>query len=75
MAPKVAKSSEKTAKSVEDKPKRKNKNPYLDFCAVERENVKQNNPDLSMIDRSKVLGTMWKNLSDNDKAAYGYIPK
>ena len=80
MAPKVAKSSGKIAKSAEDKPKSaedkpKKKSPFFDFCAVERENVKQNNPDMSSKDRSKVLGTMWNNLSDNEKAAYGCVPK
>jgi len=73
MAPKVAKTSAQIVKGDGRKPK--GFNPYVEFCKTERENVKANNPTASLGEMSKILGTMWKNLGDNEKVNYGYKPK
>ena len=46
------------------------KSGYLFFCDEKRKEVQNKNPGKSMGDISKVLGSMWKELSDEDKVKY-----
>ena len=46
------------------------KSGYLFFCDEKRKEVQTKNPGKSMGDISKVLGSMWKELSDEDKVKY-----
>lgn len=55
---------------VEQDVKAKKKNPFIAYCSSHRGEVKEKNPDMKMTDISKQLGKMWKELSDEEKAAY-----
>ena len=46
------------------------KSGYLYFCDEKRKEVQNNNPGKNMGDISKVLGGMWKELSEEDKVKY-----
>ena len=43
---------------------------YFAFTADKREEVKRKNPDLKMTDHAKILGEMWRAMSDKDKKPY-----
>ena len=59
----------KKSKGSGDKPKR-GKNAYQLFCDAKRAEVKTANPEAKMGDLSKILGGMWKALSEEEKAGY-----
>jgi hypothetical protein len=46
------------------------KTSYIFFCLKKREEIKENNPDMSAKDIIKELGRLWRSLSDNDKETY-----
>ena len=48
----------------------KKKNPFIAFCSEHRSAVKESNPEMKMTDISKELGKKWKELSEEEKAAY-----
>jgi len=52
-----------------DKPK-KPLTAYMFFCNTKRSDVMGENPGMSIGDVSKILGKMWKELSDEDKQPY-----
>lgn len=45
-------------------------NNYMKFANAHREQVRAENPDMSMTEVSKELGKMWKALSDGQKASW-----
>ena len=49
---------------------KKPKSAYLFFCGEKRQEVQKKHPDKKMGDISKVLGAMWQDLSDEDRAPY-----
>jgi predicted GIY-YIG superfamily endonuclease len=61
----------KAAKAVKDPnaPKRPLSN-YMNFCNAKRAEVKAANPDAKMTDLSKILGTQWKALSEEQQTSY-----
>jgi len=46
------------------------KSAYLFFCDEKRKEVQNENPGKGMGDLSKILGNLWKSLSDDDKQKY-----
>jgi len=63
------KSSKKTVKGSKTGEK-KGKNGYLFFCDEHRQTVRDENPDEKLGGISKILGAMWKELSEDEKAPY-----
>ena len=70
---KDAKASSKKRKSV-SKSKKTNKKTrktspsgYMLYCQDTRQSVRDENPDLSMIEQTKILGANWNALSDTEK--------
>ncbi|KAJ2359749.1 Non-histone chromosomal protein 6, partial [Coemansia sp. RSA 2607] len=64
---------------VSRKPKRSKKDPnapkralsaYMFFSQAKRTTVKEQNPDASFGNIGKILGDMWKKMSDDDKKPY-----
>ena len=53
----------------ENAPK-KPKSGYMIYCQNVRTEIKQENPDKKMIEISKILGSTWKELSEEDKKPY-----
>lgn len=45
-------------------------NAFMLFSKAHREDVKRLNPGISVVDIAKVLGSMWRGLSDEEKAAW-----
>ena len=43
---------------------------YINFCSAKRAEVKGQNPDAKLGDMAKILGGLWKELSDDEKASY-----
>ena len=43
---------------------------FLKYSQSRRKNVKEENPDMSNTDVSRLLGEMWRNASDEEKAPY-----
>lgn len=41
---------------------------YINFCKENREKAKTKNPSASFGELGKMLGVMWSNLSDKEKA-------
>ena len=64
-----AKPKSKAKKAAPTKKKR-TLSPYMNFCRVQRETVKADNPEASFGDLSKLLGGMWKEMSDAQKEEY-----
>ena len=46
------------------------KNSYFFFCDEKRKEIQIANPGKSMGEISKILGSLWKELSDEDKQKY-----
>lgn len=44
--------------------------PYIRFCSEFRNEVKEANPDLKPTEVTKMLGAMWNELDDKEKAKY-----
>lgn len=40
------------------------------YCSSVREDVKSKNKDASITDLARIMGAMWKKLSDKDKTAW-----
>lgn len=53
----------------ENAPK-KAKTSYMYFCDEMRSKIRDENPEMKMIEVSKILGSRWKELSDDEKAVY-----
>ena len=49
---------------------RRPKNAYMFFCDEHRKSVQEKNSSKSMGEVAKILGGMWKKLSDKDKKKY-----
>ena len=49
---------------------KKAKSSYLFFCDEKRKEVQHQNPGKSMGDISKVLGSLWKELTEEEKQKY-----
>ena len=64
-------STKDTIKKAKDPnaPKR-GKSSYIFFCMDNRASVKADNPEMKAKDIIKELGTLWRNLSEEDKAPY-----
>jgi len=69
MAPK-AKSSTPKEKKVKVPGEKRAPSPFIVFCNEKRPEVKAKNPDASFGDMGKLLGALWKNLSESQKASY-----
>jgi len=52
-----------------DAPKRP-ANPYINFTNAKRAEVKAANPEAKIGDISKLIGVMWKALTDEQRASY-----
>jgi hypothetical protein len=54
-------------------------NGFMAFCNAKRKEVteqeKEKNPDIKPTEISKIIGAMWKNLSDEEKAEYNALAK
>jgi hypothetical protein len=55
-----------------EKPKKTKVNGYINFCTVNREKYKVDNPTLLPKDVTRKLGEGWKALSDEEKEKYKY---
>ena len=44
--------------------------PYILFCNDTRDNVNKENPNATFGETGKILGQMWTNLSETDRAEY-----
>lgn len=66
-----AKKVEKTTKNAkvekDEKPKRA-PSPYIVFCTEKRPEVKAANPEASFGELGKILGSLWKNIDEKEKA-------
>ena len=63
----------KSKAKLKQKTKKTKKNTissYINFCRVKRDAVKIDNPDASFGELSKILGGMWKQMSDTTKEEY-----
>ena len=49
---------------------KKPKSGYLFFCDDKRDSVQKKNPGKKMGDISKILGELWKNISDEERQKY-----
>lgn len=49
---------------------KKPKSAYLFFCDDKRPSVQKKNPGKKMGDISKILGDLWKNISDEERQKY-----
>lgn len=67
MAPKGSKADAKPGKEEKVKAKRA-PSPYILFCSEKRPEVKIKFPDASFGETGKILGQMWSQLSEKDKA-------
>ena len=67
MAPKGSKADAKPGKEEKVKAKRA-PSPYILFCSEKRPEVKTKFPDASFGETGKILGQMWSQLSEKDKA-------
>jgi hypothetical protein len=65
---KVGDKKEKKGKKIKDEnaPKRP-KNSYMFYCEKMRQTLKEENPDMNMIEITKLIGVEWKKLSDEEK--------
>lgn len=45
-------------------------NPFMNFSATIRSQVKAENPNMTVVDVSKEIGHRWQKLSDDEKAKY-----
>lgn len=52
---------------------KKPKSAYLFFCDDKRPSVAKKNPGKKMGDISKILGELWKNLSEDDRKKYNKL--
>tara|TARA_B110000285_G_C14855119_1_gene481852 strand:+ start:63 stop:470 length:408 start_codon:yes stop_codon:yes gene_type:complete len=52
-----------------NKPKRA-KTSYMYFCAEKRDELKKNNPELKMVDLSKLLGKLWGDTNEKNRKKY-----
>eukprot|EP00759_Apiculatamorpha_spiralis_P027822 PhF_6_TR30534/c0_g1_i1/m.44787 len=69
----VAKASTTTFKRTRGHDPNAPKKPlsaYLYFCEAQRHRAKADHPSASMTDLSKILGTMWKELSEESRQCY-----
>lgn len=63
--------TQSTKKSKKDPNRiKKPKSAYLFFCDDKRKEVQEKNPEMKMAEISKVLGGMWKELSEEEKQKY-----
>ena len=46
------------------------KSAYIFFCAEKRQEVTEKNPGKNMGDTSKILGSMWKKLTEEEKKPF-----
>ena len=49
---------------------KKPKSAYMFFCAEHREEIMTNNKGMKMGDIAKLLGSMWRDVSDSDRAKF-----
>jgi len=68
--PKASKKTVSKAKCSKKTGEKKGKSGYLFFCDEHRQTVKDENPDEKFGGISKILGAMWKELSEDEKAPY-----
>ena len=47
-------------------------NPFINFCNTNRRSVRDENPELSMVEIAKLLGAQWRALTVEDKEKYYY---
>ena len=45
-------------------------NPFIKFCHAKREEVKAANPNILFGEMGLILGSIWKGMSDSEKAVY-----
>jgi hypothetical protein len=70
---KTKKKTEKVSSSDTEEPKKKTKvNGYINYCTVNREQCKLDNPGLLPKDITKKLSEGWKSLSDEEKEKFKY---
>ena len=61
----------KKQSSASDEPKKKTKiNGYINFCTINREQYKSENPELLPKDITRKLSEGWKSLSEEEKEKY-----
>ncbi|BFU20377.1 high mobility group box domain containing protein [Entamoeba histolytica HM-1:IMSS-B] len=65
----------KIVRSTKKKGGKKNKNPYIIFCNMKREEVKAANPDLPSKEILSKLVEMWNGLTEEQKASYRPKPR
>jgi len=65
----IAKTKEKKEKKDPDAPKAA-VNSFILFCRDNREDIKNENPEMKATEITKKLGEMWKDLDDEDKKEY-----
>lgn len=55
-----------TMEIVNTRPK-KNQNGYMIYRAEVADDIKEANPDLSMVEQAKIIGEQWQNLNEKEK--------
>ena len=58
------------AQEADLRPDKKPPNAYLLFCRDKREEITKSNPEMNAMDKSQMLSSMWKELSDEQKDVY-----
>jgi hypothetical protein len=54
----------------EDTHKKPKMNPFMNFSNQHRQEVREKHPDLRMTEIAKILGSMWRALSETEKDKY-----
>lgn len=62
--------NEKKKKKSKKSGKKRALSGYMLFCKDARENVKEENPDMKLTEITKILGQMWRDLSEKKKTKY-----
>lgn len=44
--------------------------PFINYCRFQREHLKQNHPELSAVEVTRILGARWRALEDGERAKY-----
>ena len=66
------KGAKKTKKSKDGK--KRAPSAYILFCKAERDTLRAEQPELSMIDQTRALGALWNALSAEEKEVYTKVP-
>jgi len=70
MAPKASPAAKKEKKAPKEPGAKRQASPFIVFCNEKRPEVKAKNPEATFGEMGKILGAMWKGLSESQKLSY-----